>query len=136
MRAKLEKRIKFYRFCLASETAATLESIGGKLSQMDTGMRVLIISVRSDVKVSVLLEAFEPVLAVAEEIIPHIDGLKENQQLLKDARKAFGIHVLYSHMNRLVTKNTESVYYLIMGKMFLEGVEVSVLLSMRHLLRK
>lgn len=55
----------------------------------------MIISLRSEVKVSVLLEAFEPVLDAAEEIIPHTDGFKEKQRLLADARKAFGTNVCF-----------------------------------------
>lgn len=86
-------------------------------------MRILIISVRSETKNSVLLEAVEPVLSIADEIIPNMDGLKEKQKLVADALQAYGTHVLGSRMNRLVSRTTEGVYYL-MGKMFIEGIAV------------
>lgn len=38
----------------------------------------------------------------------------------------FGTHVLVSRMNRPVSRSTESVYYLIMGKMFYDGSAVEV----------
>ena len=78
-----------YCFFLATEIVDALKSIGGKLSQMETEMRHLIILERSDVKNSVILEALQPVLAVAQKIIPYMDGLKEKQQLLEDTRTAF-----------------------------------------------
>lgn len=129
MGGKLEKMNKIHRlirFCSAPESASNLGSICGKLTQMETEMRLLIASLTSDVKVSVLLETLRPFLAVAEEFMPHMEGLKKNQQLLADTRKAFGTHMLAARMNRLITRSTESVYYLIMGKMFFEGIAVEV----------
>lgn len=124
--ATLEKRNKIYRFCSAPESPAVLESVYGKLSQMENQVQLLIVSVWSDVKVSVLLEAFEPVLTAAEQIIPRMTGLKGKQLLLADDRKAFGTHVLASRMNRLITRSTEKVYHLVMGKMFYDGIAVEV----------
>lgn len=134
MRARMQKKenriwnkiSNIYLFCSAAETVAGLESICTKLAQMETEMRLLVTSVRTDVKTSVMLEAFIPVLAVVEEIIPHIDGLKEKKQLVTDARKAFGTQVLSSRMNRLVSTDTQSIYYTIIGKMFFEGMPVEV----------
>lgn len=95
MGGKLEKMNKAYRFCSAPEIVAGLEAISAKLAQTETEMRLMITSVRSDVKASELLEAFEPVLAVAEEIIPHRDRMKEKQRLLADARKCSGLMCSY-----------------------------------------
>jgi len=109
--AKAVKKNRIHRFCSAPETATALGSIHGKLSRMETEMHLLITTLRSDVKVSVLLETFVPVLAAAEKILPYQDGFEENRRLLTDARKAFGTHVLSSRMNRLIAQTTESVYY-------------------------
>jgi len=126
MRDLLVRRGKIYRLCSAPGTVSALESINSKLSQMETEIRLLACSVRSDMKVSVLLEAFEPVLDVVEEIIPQMDRLKEKKRLLANAREAFGTQGLASRMNRLVARSTESVYCFIMGKMFYEGMAVEV----------
>lgn len=105
---KLEKENnmlrKIYRFCSATETAAALESIYGKLSQLDPEMCLLVTSVESNVKNSVVLEALGPVLSVAEEILPHMYQLKEKQRMLADAGKAFETHALSSGMNRLISR--------------------------------
>lgn len=89
-------------------------------------MRLLITSVESNVKNSVMLEAFGPVLAVAEEIIPHTNGLKGKQLLSADARKAFGTHMLAAGMNGLISRSPEGVYYLIMGKLFYKVMSVGL----------
>lgn len=120
----LNKINKIHLFCSATETVAGLESIQGKLSQMETEVRLLINSVESNMKNSVVLEALGPVLAVAEKIVPDTAGFEENQQLLADARRAFGTHVLKSRLNRLISRSTESMYSFIMGKMFFAGIAV------------
>jgi len=129
IRERLNKtglRNKVYRFCSASESTATLESIQSKLSQMESELRLLETSIRSDVKASVLIESLAPLMDAAAEIMPHMDGLAEKNQLLMNVQKAFGTHVLSSRMNRLVAKSTESVYFFIMGKMFFDGMTVEV----------
>lgn len=112
----INKMNKIYLFCSATETVAALESIYGKRSQMETEMRLLINSAESNMKNLVLLEALGLVLAVADKIAPHTNGLKEKQQLMANAREAFGTHVLRSRMDRLVSPSTESLYSLFMGK--------------------
>ena len=131
MRAKMTKQTKIwdkinkiYVYCSAPEKVAALESIKGKLSHMKTEMRLLVTTVRSDVKNSVVLQAMGSVLKIAEEIKPHMVGLKENQQLVADARLAFDTQVLKSGMNRMISRSTEGVYCLLMGNMFLDGMSV------------
>lgn len=75
-------------------------------------------------KNSVVLEALGSVLALAQKIIPDMAGLKENQQLVADARQVFGTHVISSRMNRLVSRSMENLYCLFVGKMFYEGTAV------------
>lgn len=86
-------------------------------------MRLLVSSAESNLKVSVLLEALEPVLAVAEETLPHTIGLQEKQRLLANSRQAFGTQVLASRLNRLASRSTESIYCFLMGMVFGIAVE-------------
>jgi len=63
LRTKLKKkRNTLYRFISATESIASLESACGKLGHIETEMRLLITSARSDVKASVLIESFEPLV--------------------------------------------------------------------------
>lgn len=128
LKNKLEKkRNLMYRFWSAPESVGALESHHEKLVNIESDMRSTIDTARIDVKISLLIETFEPVLDAAGEIIPRNNVVRDKQWLLANARDVLGTYTLNSRMNRLASgdaRSREGLLNLTRRKMYLEGLTV------------
>lgn len=125
---KLEGIGRIHSFFRATEIVADLQSICSKLSLLEMELRLLIPSVQTNAKGSVIMEVLAPLVGIAMESNPDDKELKDKRQLLNDARQAFGSMVLGSRMNKLVAgaSSHPSTLNLIMGKMYYLGLNVEL----------
>jgi len=115
--AKLENMNRFYKFVSANLRVQTLGAICKKLEDIERDLDNAIPLAQMMVQVSILFGATS-----------NENTSEETNLLLYNARQAFGTHVLRSQLDRLVSGNSgnEGTHYLIMGKMYLQGLTVKV----------